>query len=212
MTYGSPRITKELKAKGIRCIENRVARLMRREGICAKMVKKFKMITDSDHTYPVFPNLLKQNFYAPGPNQVWVSDITYNPNRPRVAVSLRSGGPVLPTDCGVCHPYMSADLAKEALFMACQRRNPRKGVIFHTDRGSQYARHTFQQAISKRGFIPSMSRKGNCDDNTAIESFFHTGLPSTSYTLKQYLLSRFITRSTLSEQCFLFRVRFLSMG
>ena len=78
-------------------------RLMCREGICAKMVKKFKMITDSDHTYPVFPNLLKQNFYAPGPNQVWVSDITYNPNRPRVAVSLRSGGPVLPTDCGVCH-------------------------------------------------------------------------------------------------------------
>ena len=108
-------------------------------------------------------------------------------------------------------PYMSADLAKEALFMACQRRNPRKGVIFHTDRGSQYARHTFQQAISKRGFIPSMSRKGNCDDNTAIESFFHTGLPSTSYTLKQYLLSRFITRSTLPEQCFLCRVRFLSM-
>lgn len=103
LTYGSPRITKELKAKGIRCIENRVARLMRREGICAKMVKKFKMITDSDHTYPVFPNLLKQNFYAPGPNQVWVSDITYNPNRPRVAVPLRSGGPVLPTDCGVCH-------------------------------------------------------------------------------------------------------------
>ena len=136
-----------------------------------------------------------------------------NPNRPRVAVSLRSGGPVLPTDCGVCHsPCMSADLAKEALFMTCQRRNPQKGVIFHTDRGRQYTSHTFQQAISKRGFIPSMSRKGNCYDNTAIESFFHTGLPSTSYTLKQYVPSHFITRSTLPEQCFLFRVRFLSMG
>ena len=87
---------------------------------------------------------------------------------------------------------MSADLAKEALFMACQRRNPQKGVILHADRGSQYASRTFQQVISKRKFIPSMSRKGNCDDNTAIESFFHTGLPSIFYTLKQYLLSHLL--------------------
>ena len=124
-----------------------------------------------------------------------------NPNRPRVAVSLCRGGPVSPTD-GACHsPYMSVDLAKEALFMTCQRRNPQKGMIFHSNRGSQYASsHTFQQVISKRGFIPSMNRKGNCDDNTAIESFFHTSLPSTSYKLKQYLLFHFITRSTLPEQ------------
>ena len=137
-----------------------------------------------------------------------------NPNRPRVAVSLCRGGPVSPTD-GACHsPYMSVDLAKEALFMTCQRRNPQKGMIFHSNRGSQYASsHTFQQVISKRGFIPSMNRKGNCDDNTAIESFFHTSLPSTSYKLKQYLPFQFITRSTLPcpEQSFLFRVRFLSI-
>ena len=189
-TYGSPRITRELKETGIPCSENRVARLMREEGIRAKMVKKFKVTTRSNHSYRVFPNLLDQNFDVTAPNRVWVADITYIPteegwlylcaiedlfSRQIVGFAIR--------------PHLSAELATEALWMACLRRRPPRGVIFHTDRGSQFASRTFQKQLSKRGFIPSMSRKGNCYDNAVIESFFHT-LKTEEVNLSHYATRR----------------------
>lgn len=174
-TYGSPRITAELRASGIRCGKNRIARLMRENGIMAKTKRRFKITTDSKHNLPIAPNLLNQEFTADAPNKTWTGDITYIWtrrgwmylavvedlfNREIVGWSMRK--------------RITKDIAIKALTMAIQRKRPPKGLIFHSDRGSQYASHEFRKLLNKYGCVQSMSGKGNCYDNAVTESFFHT--------------------------------------
>ena len=174
--YGSPRVWDHLRHKDfIRCSENRVARLMRENGIVSVRKGKFLVTTDSKHDYPVWPNVLNRNFVVNKPNMVWVSDITYvwtNEGWLYVAtiLDLFSRGIVgLAMD-----KTIAQTLTTQAMNQAILRRTPEKGLICHTDRGSQYAGSDFKAIFAKHEFVGSMSRKGDCWDNAVAESFFHT--------------------------------------
>ncbi len=174
-TYGSPRITASLKKQGIVCSENRVAARMRRNTIRAKTKKRFKVTTHSKHKHPVAPNLLNQDFKAYKPNQVWVSDITYLWTREGwlylcVIVDLFSRKVV----GWSMSNNLGCNLALNAFQQALWRNKPGRGLIFHSDRGVQYACNEFSGVLKKYYFIQSMSRKGNCYDNAVAESFFHS--------------------------------------
>jgi len=174
--YGSPRVHRELGKQGIRCGKNRVARIMRDYAIRAKQARRFRPITtDSRHSLPVAENLLQRNFEASEPNRAWVADITYIPTQQgwlylatvmdlfsRMVVGWAMGAD------------LSRHLAIRALEMALSRRRPRAGLLHHSDRGSQYASHAYQGVLKAHGIVCSMSRKGDCYDNAAMESFFHT--------------------------------------
>ena len=174
-TYGSPRVTEELHAQG-KCINHkRVERVMKAEGIRAKAARKYKATTNSEHTLPVAPNLLKRDFTATAPNQKWATDITY--------LWTEEGWMYL---CVVLDLYsraivgwalkrrLTADLACQALTRAVTRRSPPRGLIVHSDRGIQYASCDFRNLLKKHGLIQSMSRLGDCWDNATMESFFHS--------------------------------------
>ena len=174
-TYGSPRITKDLWANGIKCSENRIARLMKINGIAGKAKKKFKATTNSKHNLPVAENLLNQNFAAEKPNTVWVSDITYIWTLEGwlylvVILDLFSRQVV----GWAMSDRMTSGFVIKALYQAIGRRRPASGCIFHSDRGVQYASADFRDVLNSHDFIQSMSRKGNCYDNAIAESFFHT--------------------------------------
>jgi transposase InsO family protein len=173
--YGSPRIYRELKSNGIACSENRVARLMRKLEIQAKTKRKFKATTNSGHKLPVAENLVRQNFTASKPDELWTSDITY--------VWTEEGWLYLAVVLDVCARRIvawstshrnSQELVLKALKQALWQRNTKPGVIFHSDRGSQYAGERVKELITKHGFLQSMSNKGNCYDNAITESFFKT--------------------------------------
>lgn len=173
--YGSPRITTDLRERGFFCGKNRVARLMRINGIAAKTKRRFKATTNSMHCLPVAPNLLNKQFVATGPDKVWVSDITY--------VWTHEGWLYLATMLdlfsrrivGWAMGYrITSELAIRALNQAISRRKPAPGLILHSDRGCQYASHVFRSVLAEHGIIQSMSAKGDCYDNAVAESFFHT--------------------------------------
>ena len=173
--YGSPRIHKELKDQGVPCGQNRVARIMKQEGIRAIVPRKFKATTDSKHNLPVALNLLKQDFDVKEPNKVWLADITY--------VFTAEGWLYLASimDLGSrrikgwsMNNRVTKELTLDALKMAICNHPETKGIIHHSDRGSQYASHEYQKRLKDNGLICSMSRKGNCWDNAPMESFFHT--------------------------------------
>jgi putative transposase len=173
--YGSPRITEDLQAKGMKCGENRVARLMKIHGIVGKAKKKFKATTNSRHALPVAENLLKQNFAAEKPNTVWVSDITYVWTSEgwlylAVILDLFSRQVV----GWAMSDRLTSGFVVKALYQAIGRRHPSSGCILHSDRGIQYASTDFRDVLRAYSFIQSMSRKGNCYDNAVAESFFHT--------------------------------------
>jgi len=175
-TYGSPRIWNQLNnLEHIRCSENRVAKVMRVAGIVAIQKRRFRVTTNSKHDYPVWPNVLERNFVVEKPNAVWVSDITYIWTFEgwlylAAVLDLFSRGVV-----GLAMDKTIADtLTTQALKQAILRRNPAKGLICHSDRGSQYAGHNFKAILSHNEFVGSMSRKGDCWDNAVAESFFHT--------------------------------------
>ena len=173
--YGSPRIHAELKARQMRHGKKRVARLMRENGIRAKQKKKFRATTDSNHTYPVAPNLLLRNFEADMPDRKWLADITYIPTREGwlylAAIMDLFSRPIVGWSMS---RRMTKELVLKALAMAVEHRRPGPGLIHHSDRGSQYACGDYQQALRSHGMICSMSRKGDCWDNAPMESFFHT--------------------------------------
>ncbi len=173
--YGSPRIHAELKAQGVRVSRNRVERIMRVEGIRAKTRRPFKRTTDSEHRLPIAPNLLAQNFLASGPNQVWAGDITYvwcAEGWCYVAVLLDLyARKVIGWAVG---RRMNRALPLRALRMAVTTRKPPRGLIHHTDRGSQYASHEYRAELNSVGARQSMSRAGNCWDNAVSETFFAT--------------------------------------
>lgn len=172
---GAPRLTKRLKKAGIACSKNRVARRMRSLGLRAKAAKKFKATTNSNHSLPTAPNLLKQDFNALAPNQKWVSDITYIWTEEgwlylAVIVDLYSR---LVVGWSMSERMTSA-LVCDALQMALFRRRMPEGVILHSDRGSQYCSKEYQTLINKHHLICSMSKRGDCYDNAAMESWNHS--------------------------------------
>ncbi len=174
-TYGVRRIHRQLLADGESCSLNRVARLMRKCGIKAKRKRKYRVTTDSKHSFPVAENLLAREFFSAGPNQVWVSDITY--------IWTMEGWLYLAAVIDL-HSRMvvgwsmseriDRGLVMDALSMAVGRRNPGPGLIHHSDRGSQYASNDYRAALNLHNMLCSMSRKGNCWDNAVAESFFST--------------------------------------
>jgi len=186
--YGSPRVHQELVTLGQEVGLNRVARLMSENGIQARRPKRFRKTTDSDHQRPVADNLLARDFHADEPNQKWVSDITYIRTWQgwlylAIILDLYSRRVV----GWAMDDNMKTGLVLKALDMAVTQRRPKPGLLFHSDRGSQYASGDFQAALSRHGFTCSMSRKGNCWDNAVAESFFssmelelldHTVLPT----------------------------------
>ena len=171
--YGWPRMHKELQARGIRVGKERVRLLMQRHGMRARTKRKFVVTTDSRHHLPVAPDLVQRDFNPPAPNRLWSGDITYLAtdegwlylaviidlfNRQVVGWSMKS--------------HMQTSLVKDALTMAGFRRRPDEGLIFHSDRGSQYCSHEYQAALRQWGMRSSMSKKGDCWDNAPTESFF----------------------------------------
>lgn len=174
-SYGWPRIWKELLARGIRVGKERVRKLMQQHGIKARGKRRFKATTDSRHDLPVAPNLLNRQFDVAAPDQVWAGDITYIATDEgwlylAVVIDLFSRE-VVGWSLG---ERMTRQLVMDALRMAWFRRRPAKeaGVIFHSDRGSQYCSREFQGLLGEYGICSSMSRKGNCWDNAPTESFF----------------------------------------
>lgn len=174
-SYGILRITAQLHKENIPCGKNRVARVMRENNIYARSRRKYKATTNSKHNYPVALNLLNQDFSVDTPNKVWIGDITYIPtdegwlylagvldlfNRKIVGWSMDK--------------TMTTQLTKAALQQAIGRRRPSEGLIFHSDRGVQYASYECQHYLRENKIVQSMSRKGNCYDNACAESFFST--------------------------------------
>lgn len=174
-TYGSPRIHAELKGQGRACSRPRVARLMKKVGIAAKMRRLFKVTTTLSSRRAAAPNLLKQDFTAAAPNQKWVADVTYVRTMEgwlylAVVLDLYSRKVVgLAMD-----KSMHTELVLKALEQALQRRQPLEGLQHHSDRGCQYTSEAFQALLAKNNVICSMSGTGNCYDNAVAESFFHT--------------------------------------
>jgi putative transposase len=174
-TYGSPRMRAELNSQGHKCGISRVTNLMNKHNIVAKTTKKFKVTTDSNHAQPVAPNLLEQQFTAKEPNVIWIADITY--------IWTREGWLYLAAVLDVysrkivgwsMSNRITKELVIDALNQAYWKRKPTEGLIFHSDRGSQYASIDFRQLLTRYKMRQSMSGKGNCYDNAMMESFFHT--------------------------------------
>ena len=195
--YGAPRITTDLHDEGVNCSENRVARRMRALGLRAIQAQKFKVTTDSNHSKPVAPDLLEQDFSATAPNQKWVSDISYLWTDEgwlylAVVMDLYSRAIV----GWSMNRRMTQQLVCDALTMALFRRHFPKGTIIHSDRGSQYCSKRYQRLIKNNGLRCSMGRKANCYDNAVMESFFHT--------LKVELVhrERYVTRRMAASRIF----------
>jgi putative transposase len=175
-TYGSPRVTAELKASGVKVCRNTVARRMREAGIRPRPRRRFvPMTTDSNHGYPVAPNRLERDFAAKAPNRKWVCDFTY--------LWTDQGWLYLATVMDLfsrkivgwsMQDHMRTDLVSQALQMALKTRRPPRGLLHHSDRGVQYASENYQHLMAQHGLQCSMSRTGDCYDNAVAESFFAT--------------------------------------
>lgn len=172
---GSPRLTRDLARQGFHYDRKTVAASMKRQDLRAKAAKKFKATTNSQHKLPVGPNLLQQDFSATAPNQKWVGDITCLLTEEgwlylAVIIDLYSR---LAVGWAMAE-RMTADLVCRALQMALWRRKIPKGVIVHSDRGSQYCSALYQELLTRYELLCSMSARDNCYDNACAESFFHT--------------------------------------
>ena len=197
-TYGSPRLVGELRKQGRHHGRNRVARLMREQGLHGRQKRRYRVrTTDSNHNEPIAPNRLADAPIATAPNQLWVSDITY--------IQTHEGWLYL---AGILDLYsrkivgwamsesIDSGLILKALSMALLHRDPAGNLLCHSDRGVQYASADYRRALSQAGLVPSMSRKGNCYDNAAMESFWST--------LKMELVYRrdFATRAQARNETF----------
>ena len=195
--YGWPRIWRELLARGIRVGKDRVQKLMQLHGIRAKGKRRFKVTTDSNHKLPISSNLLNREFSVAEPDKVWVGDITYIAtdegwlylavvidlfSRQVVGWSLRED--------------MTSNIVIDALRMAWFRRHPGKhaGLMFHSDRGSQYAGGAFRDTLKEYGILSSMSRRGNCWDNACSETLFG------SLKVERLHGQRFVTRRQAKDE------------
>jgi putative transposase len=197
-TYGAPRVEKELRKKG-RCHgRNRVARLMQETGLCGRQKGRYRVrTTDSNHDQPIAPNRLAQAPKATGPNQLWVADITY--------IETQEGWLYLAAILDLysrkivgwaMSERIDTVLVLNALAMALLQRRPPAALLFHSDRGVQYASDDYRQALGDAKLIASMSRRGNCYDNATMESFWAT------LKLELVYRSRFATRAQARRQIF----------
>jgi transposase InsO family protein len=173
--YGSPRVVRELRARGTRVGRHRVRKLMKEAGLRGRRPRRWTRTTDSSHSHPIAPNLLKRNFDVATPNSVWVGDITYLPTREgwtylSVLIDLYSRAVV----GWSTRTNMEQDLTIDTLNAAIATRRPPRGLIVHSDRGVQYSAHRYRDELSRHGMLCSMSRKGDCWDNAVAESFFAT--------------------------------------
>lgn len=174
-TYGYRRITENLKARGVKCYKNQVHKITRELDLEVKVARKFKPTTDSDHGMDVSPNLLSREFSPSSANTAWVSDITYIWTHEgwlylAVVIDLFSRRIV----GWALSNRMKKALVIDAFMNAYKTRKPAPGLIFHSDRGSQYASKKFRKILENCEVTQSMSRKGNCWDNAVAESFFKT--------------------------------------
>ncbi len=174
--YGAPRIWPELVAMGVKVSLNRVAKLMREVGIRGKTARKYRpQTTQSDPSHAVAPNLLNRNFKGHQRNQVWLTDITYidsDEGYLYLAAVMDLGSREIVGLAMADH--MRTELTLDALNMAIFQQQPLPGLMHHSDRGSQYTNHAYQQRLRDTGMIASMSRTGNCLDNAPMESFWAT--------------------------------------
>jgi len=173
--YGSPRICSELKDMGIKCGKNRVAKIMKNNGIISKIKKKYRYKSKCSNNLNMCENILNRSFKIDRPDIVWVSDITYIPTKEGwlylcIVLDLYSRKVV----GWSMNNNMKTELAIKALQMAIINRKPDEKIIFHSDRGVQYTSNSFREILLKNRIIQSMSRSGNCWDNACAESFFHT--------------------------------------
>lgn len=193
-TYGSPRIHAQLRRDGIRVGRKRVARLMKVGGIEVRIRRRFRVTTNSKHTHPIAPNILKRRFslrQIKAVDRVWASDITYIDTLEgwlylAVIIDLRSRRVI---GWSMSH-RIAETLVLDALRMALLGRKPGRGILHHSDRGSQYAGNAFRKLLRAHGIRCSMSRKGDCWDNAVVESF--------NATIKTELIHR--TKWTTREQ------------
>jgi len=197
--YGSPRVHASLTRTGVVCGVHRVARLMKEMGLRSVIKRKYKVTTHSNHNKAVAKNILNRKFSPPKRNQVWAGDITYIPTDEgwlylAVVMDLHSRKII----GWSMSSWIKQDLVRQALMNALEERGGTPDLLFHSDRGVQYASNAFQKDLKSNGLIGSMSRKGNCWDNAVVESFFKT--------LKQeYLnLRRFKTRLEARRSTFEF--------
>lgn len=173
--YGSPRVHAALKQQGVTCGRHRVARLMKKNNIRAKLPKSYTITTQVNPALSVAKNLLDQDFSAGKPNEKWVSDITY--------IKTREGWLYLAAILDLfsrkvvgmsMSSTMTTELVTNAFNQAILHRHYPKEFIYHSDRGSQYASRKFQGLLKSHQVLISMSGSGNCYDNAVMESFFHT--------------------------------------
>jgi putative transposase len=175
-TYGSPRVVAALRAIGRRHGRNRIARLMKDQGLCGRQKGRYRVrTTDSNHDHPIAPNRLAEAPQASAPNQIWVADITY--------IQTQEGWLYLAAILDLfsrkivgwaMSQSIDSALVLQALSMALLHRQPPANLLFHSDRGVQYAAANFRAALRQAHLLPSMSRRGNCYDNAAMESFWST--------------------------------------
>jgi putative transposase len=194
-TYGPERLQADLADNGIQVGTHRIRRIRKQLGLRCKQKRKFKATTDSKHSLPVAPNLLDRKFAVTAPNKAWVTDITY--------IATDEGWLYL---AGIKDLFngelvgyaldarMTQQLVMQALFRAVAAKRPDKGLIHHSDRGSQYCSHGYQRLLRQFGMQVSMSRKGNCWDNAPMESCWGS--------LKTELVHhrRFITRGQAKRE------------
>lgn len=197
-TYGSPRIVRDLREEGHPISRKRVARLMRELGLEGRRKRRFRATTDSNHRFPVAPNILMRDFNVEAPNTAWVTDITYLATLEgwlylAVILDLFSRRVV----GYAMSERIDRELVLEALREALAHRPGARDLVHHSDRGSQYASHDYREALDQAGIMCSMSRRGNCWDNSVAESFFGTLKVELLYELP--LQTRGATRSAVVD-------------
>jgi transposase InsO family protein len=175
-TYGSPRVLMELRKEGALHGRNRIARLMKEEGLCGRQKGRWRVATtESNHDHPIAPNRLAEVPPPTAPNQLWVGDITYIRTGQSwlfvAAIMDLCTRKIVGWNMG---PSIDTPLVLGALRMALLREKPKPGLIFHSDRGVQYASGAYRQALAQAGALASMSRRANCYDNAFMESFWST--------------------------------------
>ena len=174
-TYGSPRIHAQLAREGIKAGKDRVARLMKADGLQGRVRPRFTVTTDSQHQRPVAPNTLNRDFQASASDLVWCADITYVPTAAGFVylAAIIDMATRLIVGWSMAN-HMRTELVESALVNALRWREPAGKLVHHSDRGSQYASQSYRQLLERHGIECSMSRRGNCHDNAVIESFFGT--------------------------------------
>jgi putative transposase len=174
-TYGSPRVHRELRTRGIHVSRKRIERLMRENDLAARQKRRFVHTTDSRHAHPIAPNVLERKFDVQQPNQAWVGDVTYIPTAEgwlylAVLLDLFSRRVV----GWATSATNDRELVLRALDQALRTRRPSHGLVHHTDRGSPYASDDYRRVLAAHAIVASMSGTGDCYDNAVAESFFAT--------------------------------------